>query len=101
MGSQLPLSVVEGIINNVLDPYSCQCQLMGDGSLAVNVQDTRSGKTSLTVVGIPPAQYRDEPHIRDLALSIRGDLSAIVHLHVQDSASGSPFNSILGFPTPH
>src|SRR5690606_19086099 len=77
MGSQIPISSIEGFFNVFLYPYRCQCRLLKDASLIISVQDGDLQDDYLTVAGVPLEHCRDEPHVRSLARSILEELDAI------------------------
>src|SRR5690606_1476822 len=77
MGSQIPISSIEGFFNAFLYPYRCQCRLLKDASLIISVQDGDLQDNYLTVAGVPLEQCRDEQHVRNVARSILEELSAI------------------------
>lgn len=77
MGNHIPLNHIEDFFNRFLHPYRCQCRLLKDASLIINVQDGDLQDNYLTVAGVPLEQCRDEQQLRRLACSILEELSAL------------------------
>lgn len=81
MGSQATATMIEGILNEMLVPFRCECQLLKDSSLVVCVHEPERPERCLTVAGISDADCRDEARVRELAESIRDDLAALFDRH--------------------
>ena len=81
MGSQATATMIEGILNEILVPFRCECQLLKDSSLVICVHEPERPERCLTVAGISDADCRNEARVRELAESIRDDLSALFDRH--------------------
>ncbi|PTU73785.1 DUF1652 domain-containing protein [Pseudomonas mangrovi] len=81
MGSQATATMIEGILNEMLVPFRCECQLLKDASLVVCVHEPERPERCFTVAGISDSDCRSEAHVRQLAEAIRDDLVALVDRH--------------------
>lgn len=81
MGSHNSATMIEDILNEVLEPFRCECQLLRDASLVVCVHEPERPERCLTVAGISDSDCRSEAGVRLLAESIRDDLSILIERH--------------------
>lgn len=81
MGSQATATMIEGILNEMLVPFRCECQLLKDASLVVCVHEPERPERCLTVAGISDSDFRSETRARQLAEAIRDDLVALFDRH--------------------
>lgn len=81
MGSQATATMIEGILNEMLVPFRCECQLLKDASLVVCVHEPERPERCLTVAGISDSDCRSEAHVRQLAEAIRDDLTTLFDRH--------------------
>ncbi len=81
MGSQATATMIEGILNEMLVPFRCECQLLKDASLVVCLHEPERPERCLTVAGISDSDCRSEARVRQLAEAIRDDLVALFDRH--------------------
>ncbi len=81
MGSQATATMIESILNEMLVPFRCECQLLKDASLVVCLHEPERPERCLTVAGISDSDCRSEARVRQLAEAIRDDLVALFDRH--------------------
>ena len=81
MGSQATATMIEGILNEMLVPFRCECQVLKDASLVVCVHEPERPERCLTIAGISDSDCCSEDRARQLAEAIRDDLVALVDRH--------------------
>lgn len=92
MGSQATATMIESILNEMLVPFRCECQLLKDASLVVCLHEPERPERCLTVAGISDSDCRSEARVRQLAEAIRDDLVALFDRH-ESFPSQSPEQS--------
>jgi|GEM_PF-61972 len=90
MGNPNVQSRVQGILNEELNPYRCECEVLRDASVVVCVHEPESPERCLTVAGISDSDCRNEATVRQLARSIRDDLLALFERHGLFAANPVP-----------
>src|SRR5690606_40014039 len=64
MGSQATATMIESILNEMLVPFRCECQLLKDASLVVCLHEPERPERCLTVAGISDSDCRDRKSTR-------------------------------------
>lgn len=65
------------IIESGFLPFSCKCELNGDGSLQIQIFDKKTGRVDLLVTGISTSQLYGSREISQLIAELRAELDFV------------------------